>query len=239
MAFRHDTRIRILDDFLRKQDIDILFLQEVTHAKIETIGRYNAHLNIGTDSRGTAILAKERITLSNIQRLPWGRTIAATLNGIRLVNIYAPSGSQKRREREAFFNEGVVPMLPPARMEMIIAGDFNCVIATDDTTGHNNYSKALARLIQGLELRDSWDATSKWKAYTHHTTKGASRIDRIYLTDNPRRTLQGAEAVAAAFTDHMAIIIRLPLLIPGIARGKGYWRMSVSYMCDPPFRHTL
>jgi exonuclease III len=93
-----DTRIRMLDDFLRKQDIDILFLQEVTHAKIETIGRYNAHLNIGTDGRGTAILTKVGITLSNIQRLPSGRAIAATLNGIRLVNIFAPSGSEEACE---------------------------------------------------------------------------------------------------------------------------------------------
>jgi exonuclease III len=77
-----DTRIKMLDDFRRKQDIDIIFLQEVTHNKIETIGRYNVHLNIGTNGRGTATLTKGGITLANIKRLPSGRAIAATLNGI-------------------------------------------------------------------------------------------------------------------------------------------------------------
>jgi hypothetical protein len=37
-------------------------------------------------------------------------------------------------------------------MEMIIAGDFNCVIATDGATGHNDYSKALERLIKGARI---------------------------------------------------------------------------------------
>jgi exonuclease III len=64
--------------------------------------QYTAHMNIGTDGRGTAILAKDGLILTNIQRIPSGRGIAATLNGIRIVNIYAPSRSEKRSEKEAF-----------------------------------------------------------------------------------------------------------------------------------------
>jgi exonuclease III len=96
------TRIRMLEDFLRRQEIDLMLLQEVTQDTISMIGNYTAHINIGTDGRETAILAKEGFTLTNIQRIPSGRGIAATLQGIRIVNIYAPSGSEKKREREAF-----------------------------------------------------------------------------------------------------------------------------------------
>jgi exonuclease III len=63
------------------------------------ISQYTAHMNIGTDGRGTAILVKDGLILTNIQRIPSGRGIAATLNGIRIINIYAPSESEKRRER--------------------------------------------------------------------------------------------------------------------------------------------
>jgi hypothetical protein len=67
---------------------------------------------MGTDGRGSAILAKEGITLTNVQRIPSGRDISATLNGIRIVNIYEPSRSQKWLEREAFCNGDVASLIP-------------------------------------------------------------------------------------------------------------------------------
>ena len=217
----------------------MMFLQEVTHANIDMISQYTAHMNIGTEGRGTAILAKDGLILPKIQRIPSGRGIAATLNGIRVVNIYAPSGSEKRREREAFYNGEVVTLIPPTVTEMILARDFNCVLSKADCTGQINHTKAFERLVGGLELRDAWDATPKRIVFTHYTTKGASRIDRMYITENLRRTQQGAEAVAAAFADHMAIMLRLSIDIPCVMRGKGYWRMNVSYLSDPHFQHRL
>ena len=86
----------MLEDFMRRQEIDLMLLQEVTHTNTSMIGNYTAHINIGTDGGGTAILVKEGITLTNNQRIPSGREIAATLHGIRIVNIYAPSGSEKK-----------------------------------------------------------------------------------------------------------------------------------------------
>jgi exonuclease III len=83
------TRIGMLEDFLR-QDIDFALLQEVTRADLTTPRRYTAHTNTGTDRKGTAILAKEELVLSDIKRIPLGRGIAATYNGIRIINLYAP-----------------------------------------------------------------------------------------------------------------------------------------------------
>jgi exonuclease III len=53
-----DTRMGMLNDFMHKQDVDVALLQEVTHDKFELIHGYNVMLNVGTDRRGTAILAK-------------------------------------------------------------------------------------------------------------------------------------------------------------------------------------
>jgi exonuclease III len=89
------TRIRILEDFLVRQEIDLMFLQEVTHANINMVSQYTAQMNIGNDGRGTAILAKEVLILTNIQKIPSGRGIAATIHVIRIVNIYAASGSER------------------------------------------------------------------------------------------------------------------------------------------------
>ena len=60
-------RIGQLKDFIHKQEIDIVLLQEVTHTDFEMIRGYTAHLNIGR-----AILKRVQISLSNITRLPSG-----------------------------------------------------------------------------------------------------------------------------------------------------------------------
>jgi len=99
----------MLEDSLARQEIDLMFLQEVTHANINMVSQYTAHINIGTDGRGTAILTKEGLILTNIQRIPSGRGIASTLHGIRIVNIYAALGSEKRRERKPSIMEKLRP----------------------------------------------------------------------------------------------------------------------------------
>jgi len=70
----------MLENFLRNQDFDFSLLQEVTRADLTTFRRYTAHTNPGTDRRGTAILAKEELVLTDIRRIPSGRGIAATYN---------------------------------------------------------------------------------------------------------------------------------------------------------------
>jgi len=62
--------------------------------------------------------------------------MAVCYEGIRIINIYAPSGAEKRREREAFYNTEVPTLLPPIPAEILLAGDFNCVLSQADNTGH-------------------------------------------------------------------------------------------------------
>jgi exonuclease III len=90
------TRVDMLAEFIRKQNLDIVFLQEVTSPDIRSITGYETHMNIGATMRGTAILAKSQHQLTNILIIPSGRAIAAKLQGIYLINIYAPSGTARR-----------------------------------------------------------------------------------------------------------------------------------------------
>ena len=60
----------MLEEFIWKQDIDIMLLQEVTNRAIEKIRNYTKHVNIGTDQRGKAILVKDGIQIRNIKCLP-------------------------------------------------------------------------------------------------------------------------------------------------------------------------
>lgn len=56
-ALASQTRLAMLDDFMRKKEIDI-FLQEVTQPMFDTIRGYAACTLIGTTRRGTTILTR-------------------------------------------------------------------------------------------------------------------------------------------------------------------------------------
>ena len=92
--------MRMLNKFMQKQEIDINLLQEVTHTDFDMIRGYTAHLNIGINKRGTAILTRRQIKLTNANRLPSGCGMAASYQGVCFVNTYAPSGSANRQERD-------------------------------------------------------------------------------------------------------------------------------------------
>ena len=58
------TRVGMLNDFVRRHDIDILFAQEVTSKEVLNIYGYETYINIGAAIRGTAILAKRELHLT-------------------------------------------------------------------------------------------------------------------------------------------------------------------------------
>jgi endonuclease/exonuclease/phosphatase family metal-dependent hydrolase len=201
----------MLEDYLRQQDIDIVLLQEVTNTKITSFRKYNAYVNVGTENRGTAILAKEGLSLTEITCLRSGRGIAICYEGIRIINIHASSGVEKRREREDFYNTEFLTLLPSTPAEILLAGDFSCVLSHADSTGQGKYSRTLEKPVRGFSLHDAYDTHTPRPNYTHFTPTGVSRLDRMYITEHMRKNKHGVETVPGAFTDHLLVIIRLSL----------------------------
>jgi len=233
------TRLLMLRDFIYKHDADFVLLQEVTNVNILNIRGYHTFENIGTSGRGTAILSKVDLHLHRIKRLPTGRGIAAYFDNTCIINLYAPSGTANRADREYFYNTEILDLIPHTPTDMIMAGDFNCVTSSIDSTGHCNRSRALERLIHGLDLEDAWDATPNRQIYTHYTSTGAARLDRIYVTEEVRRQKQGVETIVAAFTDHLAVLLRVAMSTPITHRGKGRWTMNISYLKEVPFQDKI
>jgi exonuclease III len=89
-------RMGMLADFLRKQENDIL-LQEINHNDFDLLRGYNAFANAGVNKRGTAILTRQAIQLTNITGLSSGRKMRGFYRGVSIVNIFAPSGSSNRK----------------------------------------------------------------------------------------------------------------------------------------------
>jgi exonuclease III len=89
------------------------------------------------------MLAKDCYLLTDIYRILTEQEISALFNRIRIINIYAPSGSEKRREREEFYNENFKRLLMHSDDNMLLAGDFSCILSPSDCTGTVNVSPAL------------------------------------------------------------------------------------------------
>ena len=120
-----------------------------------------------------------------------------------------------------------------------MAGDFTCVQTDSDCTGHRYSSRALERLLIGLQLTDVWDASLNNHAYTHYTPNGVARLDRICATDGIRKHKQVVETLVAAFTDQLAVLLRVKLSIPFTRRGRGGWYLNNSYLDDSKFQDKL
>ena len=231
----NDSRIRMLEYFLWTNDIDIAVLQEVTGPHLVSIRRYTKHANIGTERRGTAILTKDGLILTDVRCLPSGRGIAAMYNGTCRVNLYAPSGAGRKEEREGFYNVDVPYLLPATQTGVILAGDFNCLLSHSDTTGQRNYSRAIDNLMTGLYLYDIVGTTSTRPMFTHYTPTGTSRLDRIYISPKLQWKKQRVETIVAAFTDHLAMESSYPIPM----YGGGLWRMNTTLLDGAGFRQLL
>jgi exonuclease III len=187
----------------------ILFPQEVTDPAILNVTGYATYLNIGAKMRGTAILARNEFPLTKVTTLPSWRAIAADHDGIRLDNVYAPSGTTRKRMR----NE--LPELCYAASHCIlIGGEFNCVLKPADTTR----PFTLSEIVRGLALSDAWNQDPQRPNFTHYSRSGATRIDRFYMTNELLVLTTDIEILPAAFTDHNTVVLRLSIPTVGMSR---------------------
>ncbi|KAJ4426277.1 hypothetical protein ANN_27089 [Periplaneta americana] len=70
------VKMKLLNIFLRTNDVDVLFLQEVKTNDFSEIYGYTAYVNVGSESLGTAILTRNGIDLHSVEKLPSGKGIS-------------------------------------------------------------------------------------------------------------------------------------------------------------------
>jgi len=232
-------RIAMLEDFLQKQEIDIMLLQEVTRPVFDDIRGFAAYTNTGTTWWGTATLTRDHIQLTNTVCLLTGRGMAADFQNVTIVNIYAPSGAERRRDRGNFFSNELPYLLRGIPPLLLVGGNLDSVLTNRDAIGHSNYSQALQEFIRGFDLVDMSETSQERGTNTHYTSRGASSIDRICASRNLSIQERGAETRVAAFTDHLAVVIRIALEATTMRRGRSYWKMNTALLCEKSFKEQL
>ena len=242
-----------LPSLIIAQNLDIVFLQEVRlnceqlNLFIGNLG-FKAEVNIDADQPtrpGTALVWKKSLPVTDVFTLVMCRAQVALLGPYMLLNIYAPSGSDKKFERATFFGQDVFRALrlkPGA--SWIVGGDWNCVLKTMDIEGGvgfaQKFSPALKDLVRSSDLCDVFrqEFPRKEEFTFFRAGKAPSRLDRFYISRVLAEGLSGTQHVAS-LSDHCGVQMRLNLTLDLVSLPKNqrrtYWKLNTSILEDDEF----
>ena len=184
-----------LSALVNLEKVNLIFLQEVrtTSDQIERDLRgFKASVNIdpgSPSSPGTAIVWRQNLPVTNVLSLKVCRIQIASLGDVRLVNIYAPSGSQNRYARSLFFSQDLFLALQiDPGLTVICGGDYNCVLKPEDIEGGREFQQkncpALKDFVETNHLIDVFRSKHPdKKEYTFYRPGCVpSILDRFYVS---------------------------------------------------------
>ncbi|KAL9698866.1 hypothetical protein quinque_002307 [Culex quinquefasciatus] len=138
-----------------------------------------------------------------------GRLIALRVQNTTLCNVYAPSGTALRAERERFFNGTLAYHLRHNTDHIVLAGDFNCVLRPCDSTSSNpsvvhNAESRLDRVYVSAGLCDQLRA-----AATHDQFHIRMRLYPYYVIRVNKMSCAGADRLQTGMpADHVGALER-------------------------------
>jgi exonuclease III len=246
-----------LSTLIVANSLDIIFLQEVrlSSEQIELLlggMGYQAAVNIDRENPskpGTAIVWKKSIPLTDISSIVLCRAQVATLGRYKLLNIYAPSGSDKIHEWNAFFGDDIFTMLGlNHNPTWVLGGDFNCVLKAIDIEGGFGFAQkfcpALKDLIKAVNLKDVFRSSyPRLEEYTFFRAgKAPSRLDRFYLCSEIFESLTAVSHVAS-LSDHCGVKMILKLDIEKLdihkPKRSTYWKLNNSILVEEDFMSSF
>ena len=234
--------------------LDIIFLQEVRLTKeqldilLGSIG-FVASVNIDPSQPtkpGTALVWKKNLQVKDVFSVVLCRAQVAVLGPYMLLNVYAPSGSEKRHERAEFFGQDIFRALrlnPNALW--VIGGDFNCVLKAMDVEGgmgfKQKFSHELKDLVRSCDLVDVFrqEFPRQEEFSFFRAGKAPSRLDRFYVSRKLASELVAGSCHVASLSDHCGIKFGVKMLVDLMSlpktQRKTYWKLNTSILNDEEF----
>ena len=151
-------------------------------------------------------------------------------NILQFVNVYAPA-SVSHSERDFFFQEELLYYVRNNINNVILGGDWNCVLSNRDCESSNiHISDGLRKIIRSIQCKDDWFVKHSAPEYTFVKQNYGSRLDRFYIKQIAN-CIERVNVTHISFSDHSAVdmTIKLPNL-PKI--GKYYWKLNIALLED-------
>lgn len=236
-----NAKFSLFVDFIKVLNADVLFLQEVVTDLIQTVPDYQVLFNFDPEFHcGTAILVKIGHDFSDVVMLPDGRGVACTIDNVRYINIYAPSGADGRAFRRVFFNSDICSLLRGRHLPVILGGDFNCVLEDRDQQPTANKCLELQTLVRELKLVDVWRHLHPHDdSFTFYHATGASRLDRIYVSGTKKECIVDSDIRPVLFSDHCSHICKFHSLVATRPRFSRVWKFNVRHLSNPRLEPLL
>ena len=247
-----------LESLLKVHKLDIILLQEVriNDDQIDIlVGKhgFKGKVNINPEEPslpGTAIVWRSCLPVREISTIVTCRAQCAFIGAYAFLNIYAPSGSDKKYERGSFFAKEIFRTLAlHDNSSWILGGDFNCVLKPIDVENGTGFQQKkcvqLDDLVKALNLQDAFrhlhPAAREYTFFRASATP--SRLDRFYLSSALLPRLILFEHVAA-LSDHCGAVMELLLQNVGDNRVKKvrittYWKLNAAILSDEDFLHNF
>ena len=239
-------------ELIRVNNFHLILLQEVRltndelNCMVSRLG-YSAEVNIDievTSRPGTAVIWKDLLPVDNVVTIVPSRAQAVVLGSLIIFNVYGPSGSDKKKERNIFFGHDMFTafqLFPNS--DYILSGDFNCLLSPLDVENGTGFKQKLC-----LPLKDLIFSHSLVDIFRLHNPrvqeftffrpgKAASRLDRFYaslsLSESARVTH------IASLSDHcgtyLKLSVDLKLLFRINIRRTTYWKLNTAILHEDDF----
>ena len=223
------------------QKLDILFVQEHNVKNISQVEYIKQYCDVVLNSTsllkgGTAILINRKSNVKILQNEMDVKGCILSLKcnflgtDLQLINVYAPSGNDKKLDREELFKNDLLYYCRNNLQNLIIGGDWNAITSQRDCSNPENnlLSKSLSMFKNNLKLKDVWLLTNHNIEYTYVKKDYGSRLDRIYVRDLSNN-VQQTENIPVAWSDHNVIKTTI-ILNNELNIGKGYWKLNCSVL---------
>ena len=236
-------RIELIIDILKTGKPHLLLLQEVTLSTVQ-LQTAVSHLNYNCESNidvlhpsqpGTAVVWKIDLPVEHVESLETCRLQSITIGNQAFLNIYAPSGSVNRRQRNLLFSRDMFPHLLALQTNLlpVLAGDWNCILAEQDTTTNyrDKVSKDLDNLVKTFKYSDSFRALhpASIEFTFYRASCSPARLDRVYVPPHLLASLVSAShhpEVADHWSAHVELQLDIAGLQPPPQKKSSIWKLN-------------
>ena len=135
---------------------------------------------------GIAVVWRKTLNITEVNQLIERRAMSLKCGGEIFVNVYAPSGTANKKERMEMFNELSVYLLEWRDKLLVMAGDWNVILAEIDTTRNcqTKFCKVLDRIVKSFHYHDCFrllHPTAREFTFHRGDHVAQSRLDRVYI----------------------------------------------------------
>jgi len=198
-----------------------------------------------TRSKGQVILVSKRFSYQTHCTYSSDRILTVTCNDdnnqVNIVNVYAPNNSQEKR----VFYDTLAKYVESLEGEIIICGDFNCVLDNDlDVVSGQphiiNDVNGFQNMLVNSELNDVWrlhHPDDREYTWSRRSPLIARRLDYIFASDAIFDRTVACNIGSMSQTDHR--LVELIYKVTLVQRGPSYWKFNDSLLRDVKYVQSM